>query len=145
MVAEVAAPDQVRAEVAEKKAMPRLGGGLVTFNVDVLNQRSESVQSGTWKLLVKLPGTPYSTLTPIPSPTLPVTDTPLPTHTFTPRPSRTPTPTEQVSPTPAATEQAPASGTDWTRRLGVALLVMAGFGLGLWVGQVRADRKRRTP
>ena len=47
---------KVRAEVAEKKAMPRLGGGLVTFNVDVLNQRGESVQGGTWKLLVKLRG-----------------------------------------------------------------------------------------
>lgn len=47
---------KVRAEVAEKKAMPRLGGGLVTFNVDVLNQRGESVQDGTWTLLVKLRG-----------------------------------------------------------------------------------------
>ena len=98
-----------------------------------------------WKLLIKLPGTPYVTLTPIPSPTLPVTDTPLPTHTFTPQPSRTPTPTAALSLTPPAVEQAPASGTDWTGRLGVVLLVMAGFGLWMWVGQVRADRKRRTP
>jgi 3-hydroxybutyryl-CoA dehydratase len=43
----------IRAEVAEKKAVPRLGGGIVTFNVDVLNQRNEVTQRGTWKMLVK--------------------------------------------------------------------------------------------
>jgi 3-hydroxybutyryl-CoA dehydratase len=44
----------VRAEIAEKKAVPRLGGGLVTFNVEVLNQRNEVAQRGTWTMLVKL-------------------------------------------------------------------------------------------
>jgi 3-hydroxybutyryl-CoA dehydratase len=44
----------VRAEVAEKKAFPRLGGGAVTFNVEVLNQRDEITQRGTWTMLVKL-------------------------------------------------------------------------------------------
>jgi 3-hydroxybutyryl-CoA dehydratase len=43
----------MRAEIAEKKAMPRLGGGIVTLNVEVLNQRDEVTQRGTWKMLVK--------------------------------------------------------------------------------------------
>ncbi len=47
---------RVRAEVAEKKSAPRLGGGLVTFNVEVLNQRGEPVQRGTWTMLVKMRG-----------------------------------------------------------------------------------------
>ena len=47
---------KVRAEVAEKKAASRLGGGLVTFNVEVLNQRAEPVQKGTWTMLVKVRG-----------------------------------------------------------------------------------------
>jgi 3-hydroxybutyryl-CoA dehydratase len=44
----------MRAQIAEKKPMPRLGGGLVTFNVEVLNQRDEVTQKGTWSLLMKL-------------------------------------------------------------------------------------------
>lgn len=47
---------KVRAEVAEKKPMPRLGGGLVTFNVEVLNQHNNPVQKGTWSMLVKVRG-----------------------------------------------------------------------------------------
>jgi acyl dehydratase len=43
----------VRAEVAELKPMPRLGGGMVTFNVQVLNQRDEVTQRGTWSMLIK--------------------------------------------------------------------------------------------
>ena len=43
----------VRAEVADLKATPRLGGGLVTFNVQVLNQRDEVTQRGTWTMLIK--------------------------------------------------------------------------------------------
>ena len=47
--------DTIRAqfEVSKKKEMPRLGGGLVTFNVTVLNQRDETVQKGTWTALIK--------------------------------------------------------------------------------------------
>ena len=44
----------VRAQIAEKKPMPRLGGGLVTFNVEVLNQRGETTQKGTWSMLLKM-------------------------------------------------------------------------------------------
>ncbi len=44
---------RVRAEIAEKKPMPRLGGGLVTFNVEVVNQRDETCQKGTWTMLIK--------------------------------------------------------------------------------------------
>jgi 3-hydroxybutyryl-CoA dehydratase len=47
---------KVKAEVAEKKPMPRLGGGLVTFNVEVVNQRVETCQKGTWTMLVKVRG-----------------------------------------------------------------------------------------
>jgi acyl dehydratase len=47
---------KVRAEIAEKKPMPRLGGGLVTFNVEVINQRNETCQKGTWTMLVKTKG-----------------------------------------------------------------------------------------
>lgn len=43
----------VRAEIAEKKAVPRLGGGVVTFNVEVINQREETTQKGAWSMLVK--------------------------------------------------------------------------------------------
>ena len=42
------------AQIAEKKPMPRLGGGLVTMNVEVLNQRGETTQKGTWTMLMKL-------------------------------------------------------------------------------------------
>lgn len=44
----------VRADVAEMKAVPRLGGGIVTFNVEVLNQRGEATQKGTWTMLMKM-------------------------------------------------------------------------------------------
>lgn len=44
---------RVRATVAEKKDMPRLGGGYVTFKVEVLNQEDTRVQRGTWRILVK--------------------------------------------------------------------------------------------
>ncbi len=44
----------MRAQIAEKKPMPRLGGGLVTLNVEVLNQRDETTQKGTWSMLMKL-------------------------------------------------------------------------------------------
>jgi len=44
---------RVRAEVAQLKPMPRLGGGIVTFNVELLNQRDEVTQRGTWSLLIK--------------------------------------------------------------------------------------------
>jgi 3-hydroxybutyryl-CoA dehydratase len=42
----------MRAIVTDTKAMRRLGGGLVTFKVEILNQRDEVVQRGTWGLLV---------------------------------------------------------------------------------------------
>ena len=39
--------------VAEKKAMPRLGIGLVTFDVSIVNQKDEVVQKGQWKALIQ--------------------------------------------------------------------------------------------
>lgn len=43
----------VQATVVETKAMPRLGGGLVTLKVQVLNQDDKVVQRGTWGVLVR--------------------------------------------------------------------------------------------
>jgi len=40
------------ATVAKIKAMPRLGGGTVTFDVRVVNQEDEVVQRGKWVLLI---------------------------------------------------------------------------------------------
>ena len=43
---------RVTLTVTELKAMPRLQGGLVSFEVKVLNQDGKIVQSGVWKMLV---------------------------------------------------------------------------------------------
>lgn len=43
----------VEAEVAQRKAMPSAGGGIVTLNVVVKNQRDETVQKGQWTVMVK--------------------------------------------------------------------------------------------
>jgi len=44
---------RLQAKVARKKEMKRLGGGIVTFDVAILNQRDEVVQKGQWTALVK--------------------------------------------------------------------------------------------
>jgi len=44
---------RARLEVKQKKKMARLGGGFVIFNVVVLNQEDDTVQKGTWTLLMK--------------------------------------------------------------------------------------------
>lgn len=44
---------RLRVTVDAKKPMPRLGGGLVNFKLEVLNQRNEVVQRGTWEMLCK--------------------------------------------------------------------------------------------
>ncbi len=44
---------RLRATVQETRPMRRLGGGYVTFKVALLNQRDETVQRGTWTILVK--------------------------------------------------------------------------------------------
>jgi acyl dehydratase len=44
---------RVRATVTETKEMRRLGGGLVTLKVEILNQGDKAVQRGTWGVLVK--------------------------------------------------------------------------------------------
>lgn len=44
---------RVQATVSETKPMHRLGGGLVTFKVQILNQDDKVVQRGTWSLLMK--------------------------------------------------------------------------------------------
>lgn len=104
------------------------------------------------KLLIILPGTPYYTATPTATQTPLVTETPVPTMTLTPAPSHTPTRTAAATSTsvvPSATlvtqrlavEAPPATGSTWGDILGVVLLVLAGFSLGMWVGQRRATRK----
>ncbi|MBI3177678.1 MAG: dehydratase [Chloroflexi bacterium] len=42
----------VELNMLETKAMPRLGGGLVTIRLTVKNQKSETVQQGTWQALI---------------------------------------------------------------------------------------------
>ncbi len=44
---------RLRATVADKRPMRRLGGGVVTFKMEVLNQKDEVVQRGTWNVLCK--------------------------------------------------------------------------------------------
>jgi len=39
--------------VVKKKAMPSMGGGLVDFDVRVVNQRDEVVQKGKWSVLIR--------------------------------------------------------------------------------------------
>ncbi len=40
-------------EVTHKKAMPRLGMGMITFDIAVVNQKDETVQKGQWKALIQ--------------------------------------------------------------------------------------------
>jgi acyl dehydratase len=44
---------RLKAEVSQRKAMRRLGGGTVIFGVKVLNQDDDVVQRGEWNILVK--------------------------------------------------------------------------------------------
>ncbi len=48
----------LRTKVTRLRAMPSMSGGIVVFEIAVLNQREEIVQEGEWTLLVK--GTPPS-------------------------------------------------------------------------------------
>ena len=43
----------LRIQVARKKAMRRLGGGIIVLDLAVVNQRDETVQKGQWTVLVK--------------------------------------------------------------------------------------------
>ena len=43
----------VELKVRESRAMPRLGGGLVTFDVRVVKQEGTVAQRGDWSLLFK--------------------------------------------------------------------------------------------
>ncbi|MBC7225135.1 MAG: MaoC family dehydratase N-terminal domain-containing protein [Anaerolineae bacterium] len=43
----------MRARVKEKKAIRRLGGGIITFYVEVLNQEGKVAQRGDWRVLVR--------------------------------------------------------------------------------------------
>jgi acyl dehydratase len=43
----------VEITVKETKAMPRLGGGLVTTELNVMNQENETVMKGSWVTLMK--------------------------------------------------------------------------------------------
>ena len=47
--------DTIRArfKVKRKKEMARLGGGFVVLDVEVFNQDDETVQKGSWTLLIK--------------------------------------------------------------------------------------------
>ena len=39
--------------VVERKAMARLGGGIVDFDLEVLNQNGAVAQKGSWRLLIR--------------------------------------------------------------------------------------------
>jgi acyl dehydratase len=43
----------VEMEVAETKALPRLGGGLVTISASLNNQSNETTMKGLWTVIVK--------------------------------------------------------------------------------------------
>jgi 3-hydroxybutyryl-CoA dehydratase len=43
----------VEAEVSQTRAIHRLGGGLVTLQVEIRNQAGKVVQQGNWSMLVK--------------------------------------------------------------------------------------------
>lgn len=45
---------RLRVTVEEKKEMPRVGGGLVTFKMEVINQGGDTVQRGVWDILCKM-------------------------------------------------------------------------------------------
>jgi acyl dehydratase len=40
------------ATISKRRDMPAAGGGFITFDVKVVNQRDETVQRGTWTVLV---------------------------------------------------------------------------------------------
>jgi acyl dehydratase len=44
---------RARSTVLETRPMRRLGGGMVTLKVEIVNQRDEITQRGTWGVLVK--------------------------------------------------------------------------------------------
>jgi acyl dehydratase len=43
----------MKAQVTRKKEMKRLGGGIIIFDMAVVNQRDETVQKGQWTVLIK--------------------------------------------------------------------------------------------
>jgi acyl dehydratase len=43
----------VQVEVQEAKAIPRIGGGSLSLEMDVQNQSNETVMKGTWTVLVR--------------------------------------------------------------------------------------------
>lgn len=47
--------DTIRAEasVSKRRPMPAAGGGIVTLDVKVLNQKDEAVQKGEWTIMVR--------------------------------------------------------------------------------------------
>jgi len=44
---------RVRITISETKPVPRLGGGLVSLDAEVVNQSGQVVQQGQWSVLVK--------------------------------------------------------------------------------------------
>ena len=44
---------RLQVKVLETKAMPRMGGGLVTFEARVVNQHEDVVHKGEWRMLIK--------------------------------------------------------------------------------------------
>ncbi len=43
---------RTQSKVSKKRNMPAAGGGMITFDVKVLNQKDEVIQKGTWTALI---------------------------------------------------------------------------------------------
>jgi acyl dehydratase len=44
---------KVVASVSKRRAMPAAGGGIVTLEVKIVNQKGEAVQKGEWQIMVR--------------------------------------------------------------------------------------------
>ena len=44
---------RLQLKVAHKRAMPRLGMGMITFDISLINQKDEVAQKGQWKVLIQ--------------------------------------------------------------------------------------------
>ncbi len=43
---------QTVSKVSKKRAMPAAGGGFISFDIKIVNQKDETVQKGTWTALI---------------------------------------------------------------------------------------------
>ncbi|MCS6871370.1 MAG: MaoC/PaaZ C-terminal domain-containing protein [Anaerolineae bacterium] len=58
---------RVEASVSKRRPVPASGGGIVTLDVKVLNQRDEAVQKGEWTIMVRSKPSQTSEASTVPS------------------------------------------------------------------------------